>query len=187
MFTLKNILILIVRNVIISLIVISIVVGGIIFISKKIEVLSSSASTKNRLESELQKAADTLQVYKNDNEIVGANYINIENAFAPTNNILGFINTLDNLLNDAKTIKQVYNFETPISSSISAPFPISTISYTNSFTANITTFSNYLKDFEKLPYFTNIENFTISSQDKTGWTGISTISFRAILYAKTIQ
>ncbi len=186
MFTLKNILILILRNTIISIVVISISIAGIIFISKKIEKISDSSATNNHLKTELAKGAVLLEVFNYDTQIIGTNYTKIENAFVPTDNILSFIDTLDNLLNTNST-KQVYNFGTPIESSISAPFPISTISYTNNFTGNISTFSNYLKRFEKLQYFTKIDKFTISSQDKSGWLGASTISFNATLYAKTTQ
>ena len=84
-------------------------------------------------------------------------------------------------------LKQIYNFQVPIPSNITLPFPISTISYSNNLTGNISFFSNYLDTFEKLPYFTKIEGFTISSQSKNGWSDASNISYNAIIYAKTIE
>ncbi|MEI6580679.1 MAG: hypothetical protein WCO07_00735 [bacterium] len=186
MFTVKNLLILIGRHAIVSLIVVSITVIAIFFISKEVERISDSVALNHRLESELKKRTELLEALKNDVQRIGTNDIQIDNAFISSEDISGFINTLDNLA-QKESITQVYRFETPIPSSMSAPFPISTISYSDSLTTNVSSFSNYLKEFEKLPYFTKIDGFNISSQDKTGWLGTSTISFRATLYTKSIQ
>ena len=186
MFTLKNILKLILRNTLVSLAVVFISIVGIIVISKKINNISSVAVSNHRLDVEQKREANVFETFNTDVQIIGTNYTNIENAFIPSDNILGFINTLDNLLN-TNVVKQVYNFETPIDSTVSGPFSISTISYSDGFVTNFSNFSNYLKEFEKLPYFTKIDNFSISSQDKNGWLGASNISFRATLYTKTIQ
>ena len=186
MFTLKNILILIGRNALISLAVIFISLIGIFYLSKEINKISNTAVQKNLQSSNLKRATNISETYNNDKQIVGENYTNIENAFLPSDNISKFTNALDDLTSK-NGVKQVYNFETPTPISLLGPFPVSTIAYTNSFTTNISSFSNYLKDFEKLNYFTKIDGFTISSQGKTGWLETSTVSLKAILYAKTIQ
>ena len=186
MFTIKNILILIGRNVIISLVAVSISTVAIVFLSNKIENLSDSVALNHRLEAQLKKTNELSDTLKNDVQTIGTNNVDIENAFVSSDNILGFINTLDNLASQ-KSIMETYHFGTPAPSVISAPFPISTIEYSNSLETSLLNFSDYLKAFEKMPYFTKIDGFTISSQDPLGWLGMSTISFNATLYTKTAQ
>ncbi len=186
MSTSKNIFILIVRNLIISLFVVSITMAAIIILSHKIERISDSVALDHHLEAQLKQRIELFEVLRHDAEIVGTNDVLIENAFVSSNNILGFIRELDTLA-QKKSLNHVYHFDTPESSSISAPFLISTAAYSNNFTTNISNFSDYMKEFEKLPYFSKIEGLNITSQDERGWLGPSTISFRAILYTKTTQ
>lgn len=186
MFTLKNILILIGRNTVISLAVVCVAFILINFISKKIERISDSVALNHRLLAELEKRTGLFEVLNRDAQIVGANDILIDNAFVSSDDISPFIDTFDNL-GQNQSIKQTYHFETPVLTAISAPFPISTILYSNNITTNVSNFSGYLKAFEKLPYFTKIEGLNISSQNELGWLGESTISFRATLYTKATQ
>lgn len=186
MFTFKNIFLFIVRNAIISFIVISITAIVIFFISKEIRGISDSVALNHKLQAELANRNDLLKTLNRDMQIIGENDNKIENAYIPADNILNFVAELDKLANKNNLI-QTYRFETPASSNLSAPFPIGTISYSNNFTANISTLSSYLKEFENLPYFTKIESINISSQDKNGWTNLSNVSYKATLYTKKAQ
>lgn len=186
MFTFKKILLFAVQNVIISFFVISITAIMIFFISKEINRISNSVALNHKLQAELAKRNDSLKMIDHDMQIIGENDNKIENAFVQADNILNFVAELDKLASKIN-LTQIYRFETPLSSDLTAPFPIGTISYSNNFTANISTFSNYLKEFENLPYFTKIESFNISSQDKNGWISESNISYKAILYTKKTQ
>lgn len=171
---------------VISLAVVAVALSAVIFLSKKMAQISDSIALNHRLEARLETRNELTSVLNRDMQIIGTNNAGIENAFISSDNILGFITTLDNLAKK-RSIIQVYRFGTPAPSSISAPFPISTIEYSNSLTTNLSSFSDYIKEFENLPYFTKIDGFTISSQDIGGWLGSSTISFRAILFTKAIQ
>lgn len=186
MFTLKKLLILIGRNILISLVAVFIAVFAIIFIKNEINRITASIVLNHKLEADLKNIIELSSKVKQDAQIIGKNDILIENAFVPSNNISEFINALDSIALD-NSIIQAYRFETPMPSTISGAFPLSTISYSNSLTANVQDFSKYLKSFEKLPYFTKIESLDISSQDKTGWMGSSTISMKITLLTKTTQ
>src|SRR3989344_635298 len=186
MFTTKNLLLLIGRNALISLAAVCLALIFIFFLAKQIKRVSENAALNQRLEMQLEKRTELLEILKKDAQIIGTNDILIKNSFVPSDNILEFINILDSLA--AKIgVTQTYRFETPTESAISASFPISTISYSNSLGANVVTFLNYLKEFEKLPYFTNIDGFNIASQSALGWLEASSITLRATLYTKTIQ
>jgi len=183
MFTTKNLLILIGRNMLIALAAITISLAVVFFLSKEISRVSDSVLLNHHLQTELSKRTGLLEVLKHDAQIIGTNDVKIADAYAPSDNILGFINTLDTLATK-NILTQVYHFETPMPSDVSTTFPISTIAYTNNFEASVGTFSNYLKNFNKLPYFTKIEGFSISSQDKQGWLEAGVVSYKAILYTK---
>jgi hypothetical protein len=186
MFSSKNLLVYIGRNAIGSLLVVAATVGAILFLSSQIERMTDSVALNHRLQAELQKRTSLFELLKHDSQIVGSNDTKIFGAFAPSDNILGFINTLDDL-GTKNSLTQIYHFDTPILSSISAPFPISTITYTNSFQTTLPGFSTYLGQFNKLPYYTKIDSFSISSQDKLGWLGQSAITYHATLYANGTQ
>jgi hypothetical protein len=156
------------------------------FISKKIEHIADSVILKHRLEGELNKRAGLVEKVKHDATLVGKNDVAIDAAFVSSENILEFVNVLDAMA-AKKSIKQIYNFETPALSAISAPFPIATIAYSDTLTTTVASFSDYLKEFENLPYFTKIDGFTIASQNDLGWEGESTVSYRATFYTKAVQ
>jgi hypothetical protein len=186
MFNLKKLLILIGQNILISLMAVLVAFFSIVFIKNEIERITNTIILNHKLEVNLKNKIELSSKIKQDVQIVGKNDILIENAFVPSDNISNFINALDTIAS-SNSIIQTYRFESPIPSNILETFPLSTISYSNDLATDIKTFSNYLKSYEKLPYFTKIESLDISSQDKTGWLGVSNISIKATLLTKTIQ
>ncbi len=186
MFTSKNLLMYIGRNALISLGVILVTILIIFFIKREIESVTDNIVFNNKLETELKKRTELLSVIKHDAQIVGNNDVLISNAFLPSDNISTFINALDNLAS-SNGVSQSYRFETPVSLAASEAFPLSTIAYSNSLTTSVRNFSSYLKKFESMPYFTKIEGLNISSQDKSGWTGTCSISYKATLITEKSQ
>lgn len=186
MFTTKNLLILIIRNALISLIFVAISVGIIFFVNNKIERITNTIVLNHKLEAKLKQWTEFSAKLESDTQIIGKNDALISKAFIPLNNISEFTNVLDNLATNNK-ILQTYHFDTPTAPAESGEFSTSTVSYANTLTTDVSTFSKYLKDFEKLPYFTKIEGFNITSQDANGWTGTSTITLKALLLTQTIQ
>ncbi len=182
----KNLLILIVQNLVISLIAVSLSVVSILILKGQIEKITDAIVLNHKLENELKKRTELLSVIDNGAKIIGGNNYLINNAYLPSDNISPFINKLDSLVS-ISNIAQTYHFDTPVSSQVTGPYPLSTISFTNALTTDLTNLSVYLKSFENLPYFTKIESLNISSQDKQGWTGLSNITFKATLYTKTSQ
>lgn len=186
MFTTKNLLILVGRHTLIALGAVGIALGVCFFLGTQISHLSNTVAQNRTLAATLGTRTGLFSVLKRDAAIVGSNDTVISNAFVPSDNILDFIASLESisLKNGAS---QSYRFDTPISTSIEAPFPVETITYSNTLATNVLTFSNYLKDFERLPYFTKIDGLSITSQDKSGWQGSSTATFKATLYTKSSQ
>ena len=186
MFTVRKLLILIGRHSLIALSAIAIASVSIFFLAGAIERISDRVVLNHNLTASLEKRMELLATLKKDAETVGTNDVIIEKGFVSSDNILEFVATLDNLASK-NTLIQAFHFETPAPSALRAPFPISTISYLNTLTANVSSFSRYLKDFEQIPYFTKIESMQIASQSSAGWSSTSAISFRATLFSKATQ
>lgn len=186
MFTTKNLLIIIGRHAAISLVAIITAAVACFFLAKEITRVSDAAAQNRRLAAALEKRTELLSTLSRDIQIIGESDTLFAKAFIPSDNILEFISALESIALK-NTITQSFRFETPAPSSLSSPFPLSTVGYTNTLSLNIFTLTNYLKDFENLPYFTKIENLNISSQDPAGWRGASTVSLRATLYTNATQ
>lgn len=186
MFTTKNLLILVGRHAAIALGTVVLSLVAVSFFAREITRVSDTLAKNRQLAATLEGRTELFATLKRDADTIGTGDRAIDRAFLPADNIVDFISTLDGLSLKNATV-QTFNFSDPAPSTVVAPFPISTIAYTNTITNTLATLSGYLKDFEHLPYFTKIENLTISSSDKAGWRGPITVSFRATLYTKTIQ
>lgn len=187
MFTTKKLFILILRNSLVALFFILATIVVIFFLKDKIENVTDSIALNLKLKAQLKERSELISVLENDIQIIGDNNTFIKESFPPSEDISKFIDSLDKLI-EGETINQIYRFETPKPSSLSGPFPISSISYTNNINTDFSGLSSYLKKFENMPYFTKIENINISSQDKAlGWLGQSNISLKAILLTKTTE
>ena len=170
----------------ISLSVIIICILCVLFIQKEIEKVTNSIVLNHKLETQLKQRTELISIIDQGSRIVGKNDILINNAFVPSNNISEFINKLDDLV-FISGVTQTYRFDTPTPSAITGPFPLSTITYSNNLTIDMTNLLIYLKNFEKLPYFTKITSLNISSQGINGWVGVSTVSMKGELFTKTTQ
>lgn len=186
MFTTKNLIVLIGRQAAVALTAIAVATLASFLLAREISRVSTAVIQNRHLATTLEKRTEVFGTIARDARVVGTNDTLIERAFIPSDNIFEFISILESIALK-NTATESFHFENPVPSSESAPFPLSTIGYQNTLSLNVFTFMNYLKDFERLPYFTKIENLNISSQDGTGWRGTSSVSFHATLYAKSAQ
>lgn len=186
MFTTKNLLMLIGRHAAVALGAIGVALLASYFLAREITQISDAVIQNRRLATSLEKRTELFSTIARDIEMIGKNDTLIESAFIPSDSIFEFISALESLaLKNGAT--QSSNFENPVSSAVPAPFPLSTIGYSNTLSLNVFALTGYLKDFERLPYFTKIENLSISSSDPIGWRGASSASFRASLYTRSAQ
>lgn len=186
MFTTKNLLILIGRHAAIALTAIGIAMIASYFLARQISHISETVIQNRHLATSLEKRTELFSTIARDIEYIGKNDTLIESAFVPSDSIFEFMSALESIaLKNGVT--QSFRFENPVPSPVAAPFPLSTIAYTNTLSLNAPSLANYLKDFERLPYFTKIENLSISSSDAIGWRGASSASYRASLYTRSAQ
>ncbi len=184
MFTTRNLIVLIGKQIIIAFAAVGVALIAVYFLSREIERVSNNVATNRQLAEKLSKRTDLFSVLARDAAFVGTNDTALERAFVPADDIIEFISTLESTaLKNGVT--QAFNFGNPIPAAEASPFPLSTIEYQNTLSLNITSFSAYLKDFEKLPYFTRIDGLSFSSQDGAGWQSGGVASYRAVLYTKS--
>lgn len=168
----------------IKIAVILIVCGIVIGVfSRLIYKISSSIYEKEGLALLLEKRSENLVKLKTELDKIGNADLTIENAFPDSNNVLEFVSTMESLAS-TYSIKQTLKF----GNSVPAPglgtteMEFLVIDYNLNLAGNINILINYLKDFEKLPYFTTISSFTITSG--TDWFNESQIGIQAKLYLK---
>jgi hypothetical protein len=108
----------------------------------------------------------------------------INNALPPVYYILPFVDAMESL-EKKHSIKQTINFSQPSPSSIAeGAIPLMVVTFNLTIEeSNIDNFINYLKDFEKLPYFASIDSISYQSSGKAGWQENSIINIVGSLYA----
>lgn len=186
MFTTKNLLMLIGRHAAVALAAVGVATVASYFLAREITRISNTVIQNRHLATSLERRTELFSTIARDIEILGKNDTLIENAFVPSDSIFEFISALESIaLKNGAT--QSFRFDNPVPSPVAAPFPLSTIAYTNTLSLNAPSLVSYLKDFEHLPYFTKIENLSISSSDAIGWRGASSASYRASLYTRSAQ
>lgn len=184
MFTKKNLIVFIGKQSIIAFVAIACAVASVVFLSGEIDKIANTVIKNRQLADKLSKRTELFSVLAHDAAVVGTNDALFEHAFLPADNILEFILALENTASK-NGATQSFHFGSPVPAPEAAPFPLSTIDYQNTLSQNITSFTSYLKDFEKLPYFTRIDSLSFSSQDATGWQKGGTATYHAVLYTKT--
>lgn len=186
MFTTKNLFTLVGKHILITLGALVLTFAAVFFLSAQITKISSKAVADRHLATQLSERTSLLTNLRRETEIIGTNDVIIKRAFIPSNNILEFVSAIEALAVKNGLI-QSFHFSTPTPASIDGPFPLSTITYQNTISsANVSTLISYLKEFEKLPYFTKIESLSISS-GSGDWRTAGTASFSASVVAQSIQ
>jgi hypothetical protein len=107
----------------------------------------------------------------------------IKSALPSIYNVLPFVEALESLAKK-NSLQQTISFSQPVPApEISGPLSLVSLDFNlNLAGGNIDTFTAYLKDFEKLPYFAAINNISLASSG--GWENNSSISLSGRIYAQ---
>lgn len=157
----------------------------IFIISRQISKIGNSLMENKKLSFIFEKRNETIKKLRQDFEMIGGNAQKMQNALPPADNILEFVGALESL-SAQNSLAQSLKFDTPVdfSSVQDGNLKISTVDYNINLNGNIFILLNYLRSFEKLPYFTGISFFNLSGSN---WENNSSISMKARLYVKTPQ
>lgn len=185
MLSKKQIILKIAKDGIKVLIAAGIALAAVWFFSREITRISNSMAEKTALTSLMESRNDIILKLKNDLEPIGNKKVKIEQALPPADNILEFIGALESLA--AKhSLTQNIKFSSPIPLAAVAGESLNfySIDYNLTLNGSVSTLILYLKDFERLPYFSGVNSFTLNAQAPNTWSDNSVISIQAKLYVK---
>lgn len=176
----------IIKKVLICLVVVSLSSWAIYFFSKQINKINSTMAEKKEMDYLISNRDQVNNKIRVDFQTVDENYQQkINDALPSVFNILPFVDSLDSLAKKY-SFNQTTNFSQP--SPIldnNGSLKLTVINFNlNIQGTNAENFTSFLKDFEKLPYFTSINSISYLSAGKVGWQENSTINISGSVYAR---
>lgn len=184
MFDKKQLVFTIVRHAVRAVVVAVLALIVIVVLSRRIAHLGEELAENKRLIFLLSNKSDVTERLRTDFALVGNVDKALESAFPRAENLLVFIAALESLATE-KSVQQSLKFADPVPFAIEgSETGVLGIDYNATMSGNIVTFLNYLRGFERLPYFTGISGISITSPGSRGWEEDSTISFQAKVYAQ---
>lgn len=184
MFSTKNLFKIAGKHIIIAIVSILISSALVVFLSGQITKVAEKEATDRRLASLLSERTVLLSNIKSESNIIGSTDRKIEDAFIPSNDILGFVSILENLALKF-SVTPSYSFSSPVATDSGNTFPIASINFQNNLSVNIDVLVSYLRNFEELPYFTKIDSLNILSPK--GWHNESSVSYSASILTRAVQ
>jgi hypothetical protein len=179
-FTLK-----IINKVIIGLVMVSITMGTVYFFIQQIKKINTSITEKKKMDYFISHREQINNKIKADLANTNPAYQDkISESIPPVYDILPLVDSLENL-SKKYSFKQTINFNQPVPSlEIGGPIPLMLINFNLTLDdAGISNFTDYLKDFEKLPYFISINSISYLGNNSNGWQDSSSINISGSLYA----
>ncbi len=154
----------------------------IFILSRQIDKIGNSLTEKKNLSFVLERKTEITEKLRRDFNIIGDSGQKIQSALPPDDNILEFVGALESLASQSG-LSQSFKFGNPADFPIiKSGLKISVIDYNISLNGNIFSLINYLKSFEKLPYFSGISSVSLSG---SGWENNSAINIKAKIYVKS--
>lgn len=154
--------------------------AGSFYLIGQINKILESVVEKRAMLSLYQNSQEQFAVLKEDVPKVFSYLDTVENVFPSSENIIPFINTMEGLAVQTG-VQQSFKFEniapTPISGTELNAVPFSVV-----LSGNKGQFLNYLASLEKLPYFTKVESFSMTTAQN--FEGQSQMNIRGLLFIK---
>ena len=184
MFTEKQLTLNIIKNVGLALAGIAAAVIIISIIGRQISSISSALHQKAKLTKVLENRNSDLLALEQKVAPLGSADVQIKNALPPSDDILGFVSAMESVAAEYG-LKHSLRFSTPVPVPASAgtQLPLSSIDYTLTLNGHINILINYLKKFEKLPFFTHITSIDFTA-GPAGWETESAVTIQAKLYLR---
>lgn len=160
----------------------SAIAGGIfisLFLTREIKTASANLVKQKQFEYLLSNQASEIEILNFNNALMATGKNAIERALFKGDEIVEFLGSLETLAG-SNALTQSVHFNAP---QVSENPSISSVDYTININGNIFTLLQYLRDFEKLPYFTHVSAVNIKAGE-FGWTGDSAITLSARLYIR---
>lgn len=174
MFSKKQLIIKILKNLLKAGVAVAVAIIVIFFTGRQISKISQTINEQRISAFILEKRSETISQLKEGFRVIGSADKKIEESLPPAENILGFVAALENLASQ-NSIQQILNFSAPAEK---------IIDYNINLSANISVLINFLKNFEKIPYFTGISSINLSASPVGGWEENSAVSLKAKFFIR---
>lgn len=190
MFTKKQLIIELIK--ILGRAVLSVIVAAVVIylLSGQITGIGQTAKENRTAVAILDQKNLATNNLKSDLALVGNGDEKIEEAFIKAENIVTFIDKLEKTAED-NGFEQILRFEIPVSivdetgkDDVSKMLDLMKVDYSITLKGDAASFNEYLEEFEKLPYFSNIVSLTADYPSLSGWDKEATILIRAELYLR---
>lgn len=157
------------------------------FLGKEITKISRAVTEKAVFASLAERRNEDMMQLKNDFTYINGRDKKIMSALLSADNVLEFVDALEKLA-QKHSLTQSVKFSTPVPSaavgSSAAGIAMLNVDYTITLTGTVSALRDYLKDFEKLPYFSSITAIQVNAASGETWNENSTISIQAKLYVQ---
>lgn len=151
----------------------------IVIASGQINDVVNSISNTERVALEGQQQQEAISQLESQFKTIDGNDAKINDAFPHEDDILPFINAI-NAFGSQEGVQQSINFSSPNSYTTAGNITYYYIPYSIGLQGSMSQFISYLRDFNNLPYFTNITSLTLSAPNGIG-SGMS-LNAQAVLY-----
>lgn len=154
------------------------------FLQKQINSINATIAEKKEMNYLITNREEVDRKINTDFKLVDPQYEKkITDSIPSVYNILSFVDALESL-SKKYSFKQTLSFNQPTpASEIIGPIPLMLINFNIAINeANVDGLTNYLEDFEKLPYFTSISSINYLAQGAGGWKENSSININGRLY-----
>lgn len=190
MFTKKQLIIELINILGRALLSVALAAVGIYIFSGQIAKIGQAARENRTAVAILAQKNQVANDLKNEFALIGGGDKVIEDAFIKAENIVEFIDKLERIAKN-NNLEQNLRFGIPVplakkteKSGTVKTLELMRVEYDMILKGNAASFNDYLQEFEKLPYFSNIVSITVNSNPASGWEKESTINIRAQLYLK---
>ena len=174
-----------------ALIFLIMVLGATYTLSGRIAKISHDATENRTAITILESKGRVAEELKKNFTAIGYGDKKIEEAFIEAGDIVKFINELESIAKTNK-LEQDLRFSTPIplktvatSGETAKALNLTKVDYTINLQGDIVSLNNYLRELERMPYFSSTTSITIISlSTATNWKKVASASIEAQLYLK---
>lgn len=144
----------------------------------KIVTIISTLNKQKTAAYVLNNRSNTIVNLQHDFATMEPNLKNIENAKPLADNVVDFKAALDGIAAN-HSLTQTVEFGLPSDDQ-------KTISYTITLNSNVDSLIPYLKDFEKLPFLSTVNNISFQNKNNGSWDGDCVITIKATVFTKPV-
>lgn len=180
----KKLILIIARRTAIALVFILIAIFSASFFKGKITKIGDALIENKKSSVVLQKRSEMLQQIEKDIAIVNGNDEKINQAYVSVDNILDFVTVIENLAAQNSSQYKVTFGNPVIFMTKSDGSNIYEIDYTLTMSGTVYTITSFLKQFNNLPFYADINSVVIRGTAEKGWEGEASITIQGKVYAR---